>query len=216
MWTAKFKQGGYSILACPCKVMQWCIRWKTIANTCPTLACRNASGTLHLGWHRGSIYGWYWFKYSAVWILPFMLPCPLRRLDELLLNYRLSFSLIQSAIMCLRGHRSTIHCSAGPFHIDLTWSEGEVWLSIKIISLIFPVFIFLIYAFPIITSTLFTCSIKPYHWLKRTFALSSNFYTNENFFWDLCMGSIATKVCVRSVPSHTGYRHSIHCIYLTN
>ena len=44
------------------------------------------------------------------------------------LRCRLSFSLLRSAIMCLRGSRSTIHHPAGPptLNIDLACAEGRV------------------------------------------------------------------------------------------
>ena len=39
---------------------------------------------------------------------------------------RLSFSLLRSAVMCLRGSRSSFHRPAGPPNIDLACSEGRV------------------------------------------------------------------------------------------
>ena len=38
---------------------------------------------------------------------------------------RLCFSLLRSAIMCLRGHRSTVHFPT-PASIDLAYSEGRL------------------------------------------------------------------------------------------
>ena len=42
------------------------------------------------------------------------------------LRCRLSFSLLRSAIRFLRGSRSSIHHPAGPFNIDLAYTEGRV------------------------------------------------------------------------------------------
>ena len=42
------------------------------------------------------------------------------------LRCRLSFSILRSAIRCLRGSRSSIHHPAGPFNIDFAYIEGGV------------------------------------------------------------------------------------------